>query len=154
MNVLVILATISSALATFSFPFGYPSQRGPPPSMPMFKPISRAGPPSLQRREPAPLVFPGSLSRGKMRDQFRAATAGLPMRTLMLQLRGSPSRGMGQYVKAPPEFKYLKPSPMPSPSPTIIVKPLKYEQHQVAPSHNSLIKQRPGTEYSYEKPHV
>lgn len=148
----VIFAMISPILATFSLPFGYPVQRGgPPPGPPMFKPIARSGPPSLQRREPPPLVFPGPLVRGKMRDHFRSATAGLPMRTLMLQLRGSPSRGMAQYVKAPPDFKYLKSSPLPSPSPTIVVKPLKYESLH---SQNSFIKGRPTSDYSYEKPHV
>lgn len=149
------LVLISSISASFPMPFGYPSQHGPPPMPPMFKPISRSGPPSIQRREPAPLVFPGSLTRGKMRDQFRAATAGLPMRTLMLQLKGSPSRGMAHYVNAPPAFKYLKPSPLPSPSPTIIVKPLKHEALKFTPStHNSLIKARPTSEYAFEKPHV
>lgn len=150
----VILAMISSTLATFPMPFGYPVQRSPPVAPPMFRPISRSGPPSIQRRDPPPLVFPGPLTRGKMRDQFRAVTAGLPMRTLMLQLRGSPSRGVAQYVKAPPAFKYLKPSPLPSPSPTIIVKPFKQESLQIASSPNSLIKARPTSEYAYEKPHV
>ncbi|XP_063706090.1 uncharacterized protein LOC134835150 [Culicoides brevitarsis] len=134
--------------ATFSLPFGnYQRNAAPPPPPPMFKPISRSGPLGIQRREPAPLVFPGPLSRMKMRDSFRAATAGLPMRTLMLQLRGSPSRGMAQYVKAPPEFKYLKPNSLPSsPAPTLIVKPLKYE----SPSKHV----RPTSDYSFEKPHV
>lgn len=150
LTISLLVFVISATTATFSLPFGYPVQRNVPP--PMFKPISRSGPPSpLQRREPAPLVFPGPLSRMKMRDQFRSAAAGLPMRTLMLQLRGSPSRGISQYIKAPPDFKYLKPNTVhSSPSPTIIVKPLKYETS----SPNNLVKARPSLDYSYEKPHV
>uniref|UniRef100_A0A336LB54 CSON006444 protein n=1 Tax=Culicoides sonorensis TaxID=179676 RepID=A0A336LB54_CULSO len=160
------LSMISSTLATFPMPFGspygaLPANRPAPP--PMFRPISRSGPPSMQRREPVPLVFPGSLSRGKFRDQFRAATAGLPMRTMMLQLRGSPSRGVAQYTKAPPAFKFLKPNPLPSPQPTIVVNPLKYESMQITPikyealkiSHSqNNVKPKPTPEYNYEKPNV
>lgn len=126
----------------------------PPLPPPMFRPISRAGPPSpvgLQRREPPPLVFPGSLHRNRIRDHFKAATAGIPMRTLMLQLRGSQTRAVPNYLRAPPAFKFLKPNSIQSsPSPQIIVKPIKLESLQ----QSVLNKGHKNIDYTFEKPQV
>lgn len=92
---------------------------------PRFRPLSRSAPIGFQRRrEPAPLMFSSTGNKFRLRDQFKATTSNMPMKTYKVQFpRGSSTRIMPMYLSSGGGNR-LQPLTTVSPSPTIIVKPV------------------------------